>query len=389
MRGKPLKLLMVYGAPILGRTGGHEYVVKSLSEGVVNENCAVKIVCPNQSNHFVVEQRNNVQYLLLPSFSLHNRARFFKPAFLRELIRAINRVDAVHAHCPDNPFAFLIGLLSKLIGKPVVFTILAYADDLKRQELMFSLLGIVTVIEQTIAARVCDKIHVESLYDQSKLHFFSKKTVLIPPGIGDEIIYDVSDARLRKKLEEKIKANDSKVVLYLGRVQRVKGLDHAVRAVALLREQAVKVKLVIAGPDDGYIPELMEKYRFEFEQGTFTYLGRVSKDEKLALLDLSSVLVLPSITDVVEAYSIVASEAWARKKPVVCYAVGALKYRVKDSVNGYAAKPLDTLDLSKKLLMALNFSKPLKVPSDIIDWKTASQEFKRLYDSLVDQNQGS
>jgi glycosyltransferase involved in cell wall biosynthesis len=378
-----LKILLVYGAPVLNRTGGHEYVVQSLAEGVINQEYKVEVVTPNLQNHFVVETKSKVKYLSLPSFKLYNRVCFFKPTFLKQLVRAISYADVIHIHCPDNPFAFIIGLLSKLMGKPMVVTVLAYGDDLKRKEHLFQILGIITIIEQAIAAIVSDKIHVESKWDQVKLNYWSKKVSLIPPGISNDIKFGTPKSSSILKMREEIKVlNFEKIILYIGRAQKVKGLDHAIRAVALLCNKGVKVKLVIAGPDDGYIVDLMRKYSNEFKQGVAVYLGPISNDDKLALLDLADVVVIPSISDVVEAYSIVASEAWARKKPVVSYAVGALKYRVTEGVNGFVAKPLDIVQLSHKLFMALSFSKTIDPPFDVIDWETVSEDFRQLYRKL-------
>ena len=84
------------------------------------------------------------------------------------------------------------------------------------------------------------------------------------------------------------------------------------------------------------------------------------------LIDLSDLIVIPSLSDIVEAYSLVASEAWARGKWVIASNVGALKYRVKDGVNGYLCRPGDPIDLADKILKSPKNSGVLRpLPDDV------------------------
>jgi glycosyltransferase involved in cell wall biosynthesis len=94
---------------------------------------------------------------------------------------------------------------------------------------------------------------------------------------------------------------------------------------------------------------------------------------------LADVVVIPSLSDIVEAYSIVASEAWARKKPVVAYSVGALKYRVKNGINGYLARPMDQKELAEKIAMALSKSLKFRLPSDVWSWNEVAGQFRQKY----------
>jgi glycosyltransferase involved in cell wall biosynthesis len=378
-----LKILLVFGAPIIGATGGHEYVVKMLGESIADKNHEMQVMCPSLSKRYTVVQNKAVKYLQLPSYGIVNRARFIKISFFGSTIKAIKGADIIHVHCPDSPFVFIIGMLAKLLRKPLVATILAYADDLKRKEPLFRLMGVVTFLQQTLTVLAADKVHVESVYDLSKLHCYARKTVLIPPGIGEDVLKGVptkvSVAKMKAKIKQK---NGEKIVLYLGRIHKAKGLDHAVASVARLQAMGKKIKLVVAGPDDGFLKTVEQIVSNKKIAEIFVYVGKVTEDEKLALLDISDVLVIPSLSDVVEAYSIVASEAWARKKIVVSYAVGALKYRVVDGINGYLAKPLKSNSLSDKIALALDFFKNFTLPSDIVSWQIVAKKFKQIYNDL-------
>jgi len=110
--------------------------------------------------------------------------------------------------------------------------------------------------------------------------------------------------------------------------------------------------------------------------------GISSEEEKISAYDAANVVVIPSCSDMVEAFSLVASEAWSRGKPVVASRVGALRYRVKPGVNGYLAEPNNPRDLAEKILRASGM-KVKTIPSDVCMWKDVCQRFEQLYEDVV------
>ena len=73
--------------------------------------------------------------------------------------------------------------------------------------------------------------------------------------------------------------------------------------------------------------------------------------------------VIPSLYDYVEVFSLVTSEAWARRKPVIASKVGELKFRVKHGINGLLIEPGNPKTLAKALQTIIE--KPLK-PKNMI-----------------------
>jgi glycosyltransferase involved in cell wall biosynthesis len=49
---------------------------------------------------------------------------------------------------------------------------------------------------------------------------------------------------------------DEQLIFFLGRIHRIKGIDILVEAFADISNQFSRAKLVISGPDDGYLSEL-------------------------------------------------------------------------------------------------------------------------------------
>jgi glycosyltransferase involved in cell wall biosynthesis len=377
-----VKIIQLYGGPVYKTLGGHEYMIRRLSEKLSIYDSKIKVLSPTNGS-LVCHKRKGIEYVEVPSYGLSPRVTFPKLSFLSFIIQNLKDADLVHAHCPDNPFVFFLILVSKLLGKPLIVTILAYADDFKHHEKIKRVYGFLTGCQQTIAIWISDKVHVESQYDYKKLHWCEHKTIMIPPGVDDYVLRGKPSSKVLENMKSKIIArNEERIILYLGRIHKAKGLNHAVSALALLKNEGKKVKLVIAGPDNGYLKEIERLASYLRVSDALVYVGIVTNKEKLALLDLSDILIVPSLSDTVEAYSIVTSEAWARGKMIVAYNVGALKYRVKNKVNGYLARPLDQKDLADKIKAALSKKSHFNKPSDVWSWNQVADQWRCVYDVL-------
>lgn len=146
-----------------------------------------------------------------------------------------------------------------------------------------------------------------------------------------------------------------KVVLYLGRLEAVKGLTYLLDAFASLhRDDAV---LVIAGTGSEQ-PHLEELARTNgiFQRVRFT--GYVQPEDSVRYYALAWVYVLPSITTPVfkEPWGLVVNEAFNQGVPVIATdAVGAAAGGlVQDGVNGCIVPERDTEAIAKSLRLILD-----------------------------------
>ena len=105
-----------------------------------------------------------------------------------------------------------------------------------------------------------------------------------------------------------------KVVLYLGRIHRIKGIDLLVRAFAGLLKDMGDVRLVIAGPDDGFLLALKKCIRELNIGDKILFTGPLYNRDKLEAYVDADVYILPSIY---ETFPNAVLEAWACGKPVI------------------------------------------------------------------------
>lgn len=138
------------------------------------------------------------------------------------------------------------------------------------------------------------------------------KIEIVPNGIDLE---EFSNLPPRGVFRRKYGLNDyQRVILYLGRIDKIKGLDLLANAFAGLSGDFNEAKLVIVGPGDGYLlalKRLIKQLKIE-EKVLFT--GPLYGQEKLQAYVDADVYVLPSSYEI---FGITVLEACACGTPII------------------------------------------------------------------------
>lgn len=103
------------------------------------------------------------------------------------------------------------------------------------------------------------------------------------------------------------------VVLYLGRLTRMKGPDTFLRAAAVVAPSFPEIRFAVAGEGPEYAP-LIELAAQLGIGDRVLFFGKVTEEERAALLRDAAVFVLPSVT---EPFGIAALEAMAAGVPTI------------------------------------------------------------------------
>lgn len=111
-------------------------------------------------------------------------------------------------------------------------------------------------------------------------------------------------------------AEDDKLILFVGRIHEIKGLDLLVDAFNDLIDHngEVSIKLAIVGPDDGYLSKLEEKVKEYSLKENVIITGPLYKEEKQEALVDCDLFVMPSKY---ESFTTSGLEAMACGKPLV------------------------------------------------------------------------
>jgi glycosyltransferase involved in cell wall biosynthesis len=134
------------------------------------------------------------------------------------------------------------------------------------------------------------------------------------------------------------------IVLYLGRLERRKGIFDLLDAVCALRSPIPDIRLVCAG--DGDIDSVARYARRLGIGGAVGLTGWIGTAEKRSVMNRAALLALPSYA---EGLPMSLLEAMAAGLPVVATDVGGIPDVVTDGVNGFLHRPGDTATLERLL----------------------------------------
>jgi len=134
--------------------------------------------------------------------------------------------------------------------------------------------------------------------------------------------------------------------LYVGRLKRYKGLEFAVRALALARRTRPDLRFDIAGTGDAR-GELERIARREGVTDALRFLGFVTEEVKVRLLRTAWANVFPSVK---EGWGITTMEAAACGTPSLASNSPGLRDSVRDGETGYLVPHGDAEALARRML---------------------------------------
>jgi glycosyltransferase involved in cell wall biosynthesis len=170
-------------------------------------------------------------------------------------------------------------------------------------------------------------------------------------------------------------------LLYLGRLNWKKNLASLIDAVANCGD----VELLICGPDDeGLAPALRARVAAAGVAQRIEIRGAIATEEKWALIEASSALVLPSLD---ENFGLVVAEAMASARPVITTAgVGAAEH-VQAAAAGVIAQASDAAALARAIETVLSDPEAARAMGArgqeyarrVLDWRAIAARSLALY----------
>jgi glycosyltransferase involved in cell wall biosynthesis len=169
-------------------------------------------------------------------------------------------------------------------------------------------------------------------------------------------------------------------VLFMGRLEKEKGVHILLDAISLVREQIPSVRLVIAG-DGSYRKELEAKATRLGVLPYVQFLGWLEFDELKRAYKEAWVLVLPSIC--AEGLGMVLVEAGLMGRPVIGSDLGGIRDIIRDGYNGFLVPPGDAQKLAEVITTLLK-NKELTERMGLANLEVA-REYLRNRDEAIEQ----
>ena len=222
---------------------------------------------------------------------------------------------------------------------------------------------------------------IEQLYGA-----FSEKTRVVPPGVDLRTFYpgDKNDAKDLLNIPRL-----SKVILFVGRIDPIKGIDVLVKAFTMLNSSD-DIRLYIVGgnyEENDYYKDIEILVRETDLMEKVVFTGSVPQSSLRDYYNAADVFVLPSHY---ESLGFVAIEAMACGTPVVASRVGGIPSIVSHGVTGYLtsqrcpeafANQIEVL-LENRDLYRYMAGEAIK-KANSLNWNSTAQQVDQLYSEVI------
>jgi D-inositol-3-phosphate glycosyltransferase len=221
-----------------------------------------------------------------------------------------------------------------------------------------------------------------------------ERVFVVPPGVDLSMFQPIDRTEARRKIGYR----SGRLLLFVGRLERLKGVDVAIRALALLRDRSHDdVRLLVLGEDSRRSDEESEKSRLkaialsEGVQDRVDFLGSVAHHELPYFYSAADVCVMPSYS---ESFGLVGLEAQACGTPVVGSDVTGLRSVVRDEVSGYLVaghNPAAYAEKIGRLLenpeLAQQMGRRGRLLAQRFSWGRTADRLLPLFDAVIERAQ--
>ncbi|MBM3949040.1 MAG: glycosyltransferase family 1 protein [SAR202 cluster bacterium] len=239
---------------------------------------------------------------------------------------------------------------------------------------------IMGAVDAMVVSTESEKRDIARLYGVSPA-----KITVVPPGVDLALFRPMDKSEARRGLG----IQESQVVLYVGRLEPLKGIDILIQAAAQLDGREDTRVLVVGGNRKG--DRLVGKLKAQAEDlgigQKVTFTGPVAQSELPRYYNAADVFVLPSHY---ESFGLAALEAMACGVPVVVSRVGGLTTFISDGKEGYLipwrcpdpfAQRIEVLLSNPALRSAMG--QAARAKAERMGWGVVADRMLGFYDSLL------
>jgi glycosyltransferase involved in cell wall biosynthesis len=235
----------------------------------------------------------NVYYFSNISNTLRMRFKIATPYHLLRIIgKTIKNYDVIHIHEQRTIIALIVAYYAKKNNIPIVIHARG-STTLERGRVFYKKVFDTFYGKKMVknASKLIALTPAEAQQYQ-EIGADPQKIVIIPNAI-ETSLYDNLPPQGNFREKHNIQANE-KMVLFLGRLNQIKGVDLLVESFALLTNDIKDSRLVIVGPDDGCLDHLEEMINRLKIKSKVLFTGPLYEDDKLEAYVDADVYVLPS-----------------------------------------------------------------------------------------------
>jgi D-inositol-3-phosphate glycosyltransferase len=189
------------------------------------------------------------------------------------------------------------------------------------------------IVSERETVQDCQRIIVATEQEKEDLIRYydaaPEKVGVVPCGVNMELFKPLDKANARQKLG----LTDEKILLFVGRIDPLKGIDKLIRTIPMLKNQG-SIKLVVVGGDENSRAELegLKKLATDLNiMDSVDFRGLIKQEQLPYFYSAADVCVVPSYY---ESFGLVPLESMACGTPVIATDVGDLKHIIKPGETG-------------------------------------------------------
>jgi D-inositol-3-phosphate glycosyltransferase len=250
---------------------------------------------------------------------------------------------------------------------------------------------VLRLADRIVAATPAEYAQLQWLYQAD-----TRKVAIIPPGVDLSHFYPIPPDEAKAFIGI---APQDRMLLYVGRIEPLKGIDILIEAIAMMRQKGLfennKLCLSVIGGEPDLNPSVLnaEMARLQIMCDQYqvadlvAFLGRRSQDTLPYYYSAAEAVVVPSHY---ESFGMVALEAMACGTPVVASQVGGLAFLVQDGETGFTVPVDDPQALAERLATLINDPKLRKQMGDrasefaqAYGWEKIATRITKLYEEVL------
>lgn len=296
----------------------------------------------------------------------------------------IRDFDVVHVHEHRQTLSIIVCYFARRYGIPYV--VQAHGSVLP----FFQKEGLKNIFDKVFGFKIlygASKVFALTEVEKEqylKMGVEEDRIEIVPLGINIEEYSNLPEGGIfREKFNI---SKDDKLIIFIGRVHEIKGLDLLIDAFKELADSVSDVKLAIVGPDDGYMDALNLRIAECGLSDKVIVTGPLYKKEKQEALVDCDLFVMPSKY---ESFTTSGLEAMACGKPLVL----TKNNHIHDWVDGSVGLACDDDKMSLKDAMAeVLFDEELskkfgmngrRLIQEKYNWDMINEQILNIYESII------
>lgn len=237
--------------------------------------------------------------------------------------------------------------------------------------------------QKIIASTATERLALEKFYDVS-----GEKVSIVPCGVNLDLFHPANKAEARQKLG----LEDGKIILFVGRIERLKGIDKIIRALPYLKD--INPKLLVVGEDGNRPGEVDNLKSLSIKIGaaeSVIFTGLIDYEKLPDFYNAADVCAFPSYY---ESFGLVPLESLACGTPVVATDVGDLKRIIREGETGFVVPDSDPQRLAEKMGQILRGTAPgiqgaaaIRVSVNSYGWTAVADSICKEICKIIQNNQ--